>query len=168
MIPSQQSAYDNHHTRPSTTLEPVTNFPGHCKDISKDVIVYACDVRYLKKGIQFHLATKRYWHPKYQPIIFVLSDDHSRLELNSIKKKAESAGILLCTFTCPGLAIDDNTPANSQVLINYLKSARYSLAAMIMSKCSKEALENPSHPRENIPVIAGADWVHGQQAARIR
>ena len=31
-----------------------------------------------------------------------------------------------------------------------------------------EALENPSHPRENTRVIAGADWVHGQQAARIR
>ena len=32
----------------------------------------------------------------------------------------------------------------------------------------REALENPSHPRENTRVIAGADWVHGQQAARIR
>ncbi len=32
----------------------------------------------------------------------------------------------------------------------------------------REALENPSHPRKNTPVIAGADWVHGQQAARIR
>jgi hypothetical protein len=31
----------------------------------------------------------------------------------------------------------------------------------------KETLENPSHPRENAPAIAGADWVHGQQAARI-
>ena len=31
----------------------------------------------------------------------------------------------------------------------------------------KETLENPSHPRENAPVIAGADLVHGQQAARI-
>jgi hypothetical protein len=31
----------------------------------------------------------------------------------------------------------------------------------------RETLENPSHPRENAPVIAGADWVHGQQAARI-
>jgi len=32
---------------------------------------------------------------------------------------------------------------------------------------SRETLENPGHPRENDPVIAGADWVHGQQAARI-
>ena len=32
----------------------------------------------------------------------------------------------------------------------------------------REALENPSHPRENTRVIAGTDWVHGQQAARIR
>jgi hypothetical protein len=31
----------------------------------------------------------------------------------------------------------------------------------------KETLENPGHPRENAAVIAGADWVHGQQAARI-
>jgi hypothetical protein len=31
----------------------------------------------------------------------------------------------------------------------------------------KESLENPGHPRENAAVIAGADWVHGQQAARI-
>ena len=34
-------------------------------------------------------------------------------------------------------------------------------------KLPKEALENPGHPRENASVIAGADWVHGQQAARI-
>ena len=33
---------------------------------------------------------------------------------------------------------------------------------------AREALENPSHPRENTRVIAGTDWVHGQQAARIR
>ena len=32
----------------------------------------------------------------------------------------------------------------------------------------RETLENPSHPRENIGVSAGADWVHGQQAARFR
>ncbi|WP_193814327.1 hypothetical protein [Cyanobium sp. LEGE 06143] len=38
----------------------------------------------------------------------------------------------------------------------------------VIENFAKEALENPSHPRENIPVIAGADWVHGQQAARIR
>jgi hypothetical protein len=31
----------------------------------------------------------------------------------------------------------------------------------------RETLENPGHPRENAAVIAGADWVHGQQAARI-
>jgi hypothetical protein len=31
----------------------------------------------------------------------------------------------------------------------------------------RETLENLSHPRENAPVIVGADWVHGQQAARI-
>lgn len=41
--------------------------------------------------------------------------------------------------------------------------------AWIRDSCSlKETLENPSHPRENIRVSAGADWVHGQQAARIR
>jgi len=33
---------------------------------------------------------------------------------------------------------------------------------------AKETLENPSHPRENTRVIKGTDWVHGQQAARIR
>ena len=33
---------------------------------------------------------------------------------------------------------------------------------------AKEALENPSHPRENTLVIAGTDWAHGQQAARIQ
>jgi hypothetical protein len=32
---------------------------------------------------------------------------------------------------------------------------------------SKETLENPSHLRENSREIAGADWFHGQQAARI-
>jgi hypothetical protein len=32
----------------------------------------------------------------------------------------------------------------------------------------RETLENPGQPRENIRVIAGADSVHGQQAARIR
>ena len=32
----------------------------------------------------------------------------------------------------------------------------------------REALENPSHPRENTCVIAAADWDHGQQAARFR
>ena len=32
----------------------------------------------------------------------------------------------------------------------------------------EEALENPSHPRENTCVIAAADWDHGQQAARFR
>ena len=33
---------------------------------------------------------------------------------------------------------------------------------------SKEGLENPSSPRENTRVIAGTDWAHGQQAARIQ
>ena len=33
---------------------------------------------------------------------------------------------------------------------------------------TKETLENPGQPRENIRVSAGADWVYGQQAARIR
>ena len=32
----------------------------------------------------------------------------------------------------------------------------------------KEGLENPSSPRENTRVIAGTDWAHGQQAARIQ
>ena len=27
---------------------------------------------------------------------------------------------------------------------------------------AREALENPSHPRENTRVITGKDWVHGQ------
>jgi len=30
-----------------------------------------------------------------------------------------------------------------------------------------DCLENPDHPRENAALIAGADWVHGQQAALI-
>ena len=29
-----------------------------------------------------------------------------------------------------------------------------------------DCLENPGHPRDNAALIAGADWVHGQQAAR--
>jgi hypothetical protein len=33
---------------------------------------------------------------------------------------------------------------------------------------AKETLENPSNPRENTLVIAGTDWAHGQQAARIQ
>jgi hypothetical protein len=33
---------------------------------------------------------------------------------------------------------------------------------------AKEALENPSNPRENTRVIADTDWAHGQQAARIQ
>jgi hypothetical protein len=32
----------------------------------------------------------------------------------------------------------------------------------------RETLENPSNPRENTLVIAGTDWAHGQQAARIQ
>ena len=36
------------------------------------------------------------------------------------------------------------------------------------SRGAREALENPSNPRENTRVIAGTDWVHGQQAARIQ
>jgi hypothetical protein len=32
----------------------------------------------------------------------------------------------------------------------------------------RETLENPGNPRDNCPVITGMDWVHGQQAARIR
>jgi len=31
---------------------------------------------------------------------------------------------------------------------------------------TRETLENPGQPRENIRVIAVADWGHGQQAAR--
>jgi hypothetical protein len=31
---------------------------------------------------------------------------------------------------------------------------------------AKESMENSGHPGQNAPVIAGADWVHGQQAAR--
>ena len=32
----------------------------------------------------------------------------------------------------------------------------------------REALENPSSPRENTRVIARTYWAHGQQAARIQ
>jgi hypothetical protein len=31
----------------------------------------------------------------------------------------------------------------------------------------RESLENPIHPRENIGVSVGADWVHGQQGAQL-
>jgi hypothetical protein len=53
-----------------------------------------------------------------------------------------------------------------------LKSTRREVR-IILSKNTgcirvRETLENPSHPREHIRVSAGADWVHGQQAARIR
>jgi hypothetical protein len=33
---------------------------------------------------------------------------------------------------------------------------------------AKEALDNRAEPRDNASVIAGGDWVHGRQAARIR
>ena len=40
--------------------------------------------------------------------------------------------------------------------------------AAIMDICAREALDNRAEPRDNASVIAGGDWVHGRQAARIR
>jgi hypothetical protein len=47
-----------------------------------------------------------------------------------------------------------------------LCSDRFGMESIV--RAAREALENPSHPRENSSVIAAADWSDGQQAARIR
>ena len=51
-------------------------------------------------------------------------------------------------------------------------SAPFCQVTVLLGTCLpvsvREALENPSNPRENTLVIAGTDWAHGQQAARIQ
>jgi len=41
------------------------------------------------------------------------------------------------------------------------------LPSLLASSFAREYLKFPGHPRVNTTIIAGADWVHGQQLARI-
>ena len=61
-----------------------------------------------------------------------------------------------------GLKVKPNLESH-QSLLDWL--VEYCLSII---KLLRETLENPSNPRENTLVIAGTDWAHGQQAARIQ
>jgi hypothetical protein len=52
----------------------------------------------------------------------------------------------------------------ADITVNLLNSQ----GNIVQTQSTKETLDNRAEPRDNASVIAGGDWVHGRQAARIR
>ena len=116
------------------------------------------DLRYRITQIQ---SMKGYASADYQaveklPRIELLFRDVVSLKpKNEIQKELRSRAIALIG-------------GNSSFSIRGSMAQKRWLFTVGAANAPREALENPSHPRENTLVIAGTDWAHGQQAARIQ